>query len=72
MSNPDLMTTQYIPVGCTQSRHNFAKQVAAALAVTTFFDASCGGAVTADMTHPQEGPQSLAGAIPAQFDHLTP
>lgn len=72
VTNPALMSSQYVPIGCAQSGTNFAKQVAAALAVPKFFDASCANAETADMAAPQRGVQAATGPIAAQFDHLTP
>ncbi|WP_194853021.1 SGNH/GDSL hydrolase family protein [Nocardia sp. SYP-A9097] len=71
-SDSSRMSTQFRPSGCAQSASNYAKLVAAALAVPTFRDVSCGGAVTGDMVGPQTGPQALAGFIPPQFDALTP
>ncbi|MTE12645.1 SGNH/GDSL hydrolase family protein [Nocardia aurantiaca] len=62
------LTTAFTPVPCVQSVHNYAKQVAAALAVPVFRDATCGGAVTADMTRPQHTP---LGDNAPQFDRLT-
>ncbi|MFE3983044.1 SGNH/GDSL hydrolase family protein [Nocardia tengchongensis] len=62
------LSTAFAPVPCVQSAHNYAKQVAAALAVPVFRDATCGGAVTANMTQPQ----SIGGSSnPPQFDRLT-
>ncbi|APA96572.1 SGNH/GDSL hydrolase family protein [Nocardia seriolae] len=62
------LTTIFTPAPCVQSAHNYAKQVAAALAVPVFHDATCGGAVTANMTQPQH----IGGAENApQFDRLT-
>ncbi|MBU3065307.1 SGNH/GDSL hydrolase family protein [Nocardia sp. NEAU-G5] len=61
---------EYVPRGCVQSAHDYAKQVAAALRVATFRDATCGGAETRDMTGTQDAP--LGGANPPQFDRLTP
>ncbi|RDI66867.1 GDSL-like lipase/acylhydrolase family protein [Nocardia pseudobrasiliensis] len=62
-------TGDHVPLGCTQSRRNYPKQVAAALRIPVFRDASCGGAETIDMTSPQV---TRLGANPAQFDRLTP
>ncbi|MEC3916383.1 SGNH/GDSL hydrolase family protein [Nocardia sp. CDC160] len=58
------LTTVFAPAICVQSAHNYAKQVAAALNVAVFRDATCGGAVTANMTQPQSGNAP-------QFDRLT-
>ncbi|MFE3254326.1 SGNH/GDSL hydrolase family protein [Nocardia sp. NPDC059091] len=62
------VTTAFTPPNCAQSAHNYAKQVAAALAVSVFRDATCGGAVTANMTAAQSSP---LGTNPPQFDRLT-
>ncbi|MFE2995354.1 SGNH/GDSL hydrolase family protein [Nocardia sp. NPDC059246] len=62
------LTTAFTPAPCVQSVHNYAKQVAAALAVPVFRDATCGGAVTADMTRPQH---TALGDNAPQFDRLT-
>ncbi|MFE6859716.1 SGNH/GDSL hydrolase family protein [Nocardia sp. NPDC057668] len=59
------ITTVFAPLNCVQSARNYAKQVAAALAVPVFRDATCGGATTHNMTAPQSG-------NPPQFDRLTP
>ncbi|MBS2551555.1 SGNH/GDSL hydrolase family protein [Catenulispora sp. NL8] len=57
------------PLGCFRSSVNFPHDLAAELHISNLADASCGGAVTADMT----GPQSVIGGTnPAQFDALTP
>jgi hypothetical protein len=61
-------TTQYVPVGCAQSSTDYPHQVAKLLHVTKFYDASCGGSTTSDMT----GSQSVAGGTnPPEFSHLT-
>ncbi|MGW4351415.1 SGNH/GDSL hydrolase family protein [Nocardia sp. NPDC004582] len=62
------VTTESTPAFCAQSAHDYAKQVAAALAVPVFRDATCGGAVTANMTAPQH---SGLGENAPQFDRLT-
>ncbi|MFF3225919.1 SGNH/GDSL hydrolase family protein [Nocardia suismassiliense] len=62
-------TGEFAPLGCAQSRGSYAKQVAAALAVPVFRDATCGGAMTVNMTAPQQVP---FGVNPPQFDRLTP
>ncbi|MEY9931986.1 lysophospholipase L1-like esterase [Catenulispora sp. GP43] len=65
----DLLKPADGPLGCFRSTVNFPHDLAASLHVADFVDASCGGAVTADMT----GPQSVIGGTnPAQFDALTP
>ncbi|MEU7631340.1 SGNH/GDSL hydrolase family protein [Nocardia sp. NPDC049220] len=61
-------TDEFVVPGCAQSRDNYAKQLAAALAVPLFRDATCGGATTAHMTAPQ---RTLLGVNPPQFDRLT-
>jgi len=64
------VSDEFVPVGCVQSAHDYAKQVAAALRVPNFRDATCGGAETGNMTGSQSAP--LGGANPPQFDRLTP
>ena len=64
----DLLKPADGPLGCFRSTVNFPHDLAASLHVD-LVDASCGGAVTADMT----GPQSVIGGTnPAQFNALTP
>ncbi|MVU81210.1 SGNH/GDSL hydrolase family protein [Nocardia sp. ET3-3] len=62
------LTTVFTPTACVQSSHNYAKQVAAALNVPVFRDATCGGAVAANMTVPQH---IGADYNAPQFDRLT-
>lgn len=62
------VTTAFTPLPCVQSIRDYAKQVAAALAVPVFQDATCGGAETRNMTAPQH---TSAGDNPPQFDRLT-
>lgn len=62
-------TGEYVPLGCVQSSGNYPKQVAAALGVETFFDASCGGATSENFAAEQEAP--LGGTNPPQQSHLT-
>ena len=65
--------TAHTPFGCAQSRSDYPKLVAAALAVPTFRDATCGSATTADLTVPQPlYVPELLGTNPPQFDRLTP
>lgn len=64
-----LPTAKYVPLGCLQSTENYPKQVAKALQVAKFYDASCGGATTVDFTQPQAAP--LGGTNAPQFSHLT-
>ncbi|HEX3782549.1 MAG TPA: SGNH/GDSL hydrolase family protein [Pseudonocardiaceae bacterium] len=63
------VTSQYVPFGCVQSAADYPHQVAKALGVTTFRDATCGGSTTVDMTQPQSAP--LGGTNPPEFDQLT-
>ncbi|WP_141717463.1 SGNH/GDSL hydrolase family protein [Nocardia altamirensis] len=67
-ASPMRPAVEFAPYGCAQSAGNFARQVAAALAVPVFRDASCGGALSKHMTVPQ---QSLLGVNPPQFDRLS-
>jgi lysophospholipase L1-like esterase len=64
------ITSQYVPVGCVQSAADYPHQVAAALGITTFRDATCGGATTVNMTQPQTAP--IGGTNPPEFDQLSP
>ncbi|MFG1641989.1 SGNH/GDSL hydrolase family protein [Amycolatopsis sp. NPDC049252] len=63
-------TTAYTPLDCAQSTSDYPHEVAGALGVETFRDASCGGATTTDFTQPQSLP--LGGTNAPQFDRLTP
>ncbi|MEU0791244.1 SGNH/GDSL hydrolase family protein [Amycolatopsis sp. NPDC005961] len=62
-------TTRFTPLDCAQSTSDYPHEVAGALGVETFRDASCGGATTTDFTQPQKLP--LGGTNPPQFDRLT-
>jgi lysophospholipase L1-like esterase len=62
-------TTEFTPFDCAQSTSDYPHEVAGALGVETFRDASCGGATTTDFTQPQKLP--LGGTNPPQFDRLT-
>jgi lysophospholipase L1-like esterase len=64
------VTTKFVPFGCVQSAADYPHQVAKALAIPKFTDASCGAATTDHMTQPQSAP--LGGTNPPQFDRLTP
>jgi lysophospholipase L1-like esterase len=64
------ISTDGVPLGCAQATYNYPKQVAAALGVARFRDATCGSATTVELTTPQSVP--LGGVNPAQFDRLTP
>ena len=61
----------YAPTGCAQSHRNYPNQLAAALRVPTFRDATCGSATTDDFYAPQTG-LPTGETNPAQFDRLTP
>ncbi|MFB7716694.1 SGNH/GDSL hydrolase family protein [Nocardia sp. NPDC056100] len=65
---PPAMTD--VPADCVQSTSNYPHQVAAALGVKVFRDASCASATTADMTAEQQLP--LGGVNPPQFEKLSP
>ncbi|WP_395690460.1 SGNH/GDSL hydrolase family protein [Nocardioides sp.] len=54
---------------CLRSQVNYPALVAEAMPGTTLTDVSCGGADTGDTVHPQAG---RGGAVPPQFDALTP
>lgn len=64
-------TSKYAPIDCFQATNNYPKQVAKALKVPTFRDATCGSATTDDFTQPQSG-LPLGGTNPPQFDRLSP
>lgn len=66
-AGPVIPTQQPTPLGCLRSDHNYPHLLALALQVTPFFDASCSGATTADMTAPQN---VTPGPNPPQFDSL--
>jgi len=61
--------TSGVPIGCAQSRTDYPHQVAKALKVQTFRDATCGSATTEHMTKPQSVP--LGNPNPPQFKRLT-
>lgn len=63
-------TAKYVPVDCFQATFNYPKQVAEALDVDKFYDASCGSATTQNFAGPQPG-LPLGGTNPPQFSHLT-
>ncbi|MCX6396458.1 MAG: SGNH/GDSL hydrolase family protein [Propionibacteriales bacterium] len=65
-----LPDTTHAPIDCAQSMVSYPKQVARALGVTTFRDATCGSATTRDFYAPQTG-LPTGGTNPAQFDRLT-
>lgn len=67
------IVTDHAPSGCAQSSWNYPKQVARALRVPVFRDATCGAATTAHMTREQEVnhlPPFAAGVNRPQFDRL--
>src|ERR1700677_248071 len=55
------------PAGCLRSSRDYGADAAAALGVTSYVDATCSGATTADMTQPESVP---LGTNPPQFDTL--
>jgi hypothetical protein len=63
-------TSKYVPIDCFQSTFDYPEQVAKALGVTKFYDASCGSATTQNFADPQPG-LPLGGTNPPQFSHLT-
>jgi lysophospholipase L1-like esterase len=63
-------TPKYVPIDCFQSTFDYPKQVAKALGVAKFYDASCGSATTQNFADPQPG-LPLGGTNPPQFSHLT-
>lgn len=67
---PPYVSTKHVPFGCGQATYNYPKQVAAALRVEKFRDATCGSATTASMARPQTG-LPFGGSNPAQFARLT-
>lgn len=60
--------TAFVPLGCAQNAHDYGAQVAAALAIPVFRDATCTAASTYELTHSQEVPGGLDAP---QFDRLT-
>jgi lysophospholipase L1-like esterase len=66
-AGPLIATQQPTPLGCLKSDHNYPHLLAQTLQVTTFRDASCSGATTANMTSPQN---VTPGPNPPQFDSL--
>src|SRR2546421_5424122 len=57
------------PLGCGRSTSNYPSDVARAIHPSSFTDASCGSATTADMTQPQG---VTFGTNPPQFNSLGP
>jgi hypothetical protein len=68
LTGPLPPTTQFVPLGCAQSKDDYPHQVARLLHVAAFHDASCGSATIDDMTQSQSVP--LNGTAPPQFDAL--
>ncbi|HWD56003.1 MAG TPA: SGNH/GDSL hydrolase family protein [Acidimicrobiales bacterium] len=68
LTGPLPPTTQFVPLGCAQSKDDYPHKVARLLGVAAFHDASCGSATTDNMTQPQSVP--LNGTAPPQFDAL--
>ncbi|RZI80496.1 MAG: hypothetical protein EOO67_19395, partial [Microbacterium sp.] len=65
-----LPDTRYAPIDCAQSMVSYPKQVAKALGVKVFRDATCGSATTEHFYEPQTG-LPTGGTNPPQFDRLT-
>jgi lysophospholipase L1-like esterase len=66
-AGPLIPQQQPNPLGCLRSDHDYPSYVAADLSVTSFRDASCSGASTADMTAAQN---VNPGPNPPQLDRL--
>lgn len=71
LSGRGIPSAEFAPIDCAQAPYNYPRQVAAALDIATFTDASCGSATSEDFLAPQTG-LPLGGTNPAQFDRLTP
>lgn len=65
-----LPDTRFVPIDCAQNKANYPKQIAKALGITNFRDATCGSATTKHFYGPQTG-LPLGGTNPPQFDRLT-
>lgn len=65
-----LPDTTYVPIDCAQSRLDYPHQVAAALGVKRFMDASCGSATTDDFARAQRG-LPLGGTNLPQYSRLS-
>lgn len=63
------IVTDGVPIGCAQSESDYPHQVAGALGITDFKDATCGGATTKDMAAAQSVP--LGGVNDPQFNRLS-
>ncbi|HWF16898.1 MAG TPA: SGNH/GDSL hydrolase family protein [Acidimicrobiales bacterium] len=70
LTGPLPPTTQFVPLGCAQSKDDYPHQVAKMLHVAAFRDASCGSATTDNITQPQSVP--LNGTAPPQLDAPNP
>jgi hypothetical protein len=57
------------PIGCGRSTNNYPSDVARARSVSSFTDASCSSATTANMTQSQSVP--FGGTNPPQFNSLS-
>lgn len=55
------------PAGCLRSTHNYSGDVRADIGASSYVDAACSGATTADMTQSQS---TAVGTNPPQFDAL--
>lgn len=65
-----LPDTKHAPIDCAQSMVSYPKQVAKALGVKLFRDATCGSATTENFYKPQTG-LPAGGTNPPQFNRLT-
>jgi lysophospholipase L1-like esterase len=73
LCSPGLATTDRAeptgnPIGCGRSTNNYPSDVARVIAPSSFTDASCGSATTANMTQPQSVP--LGGTNQPHFNSL--
>jgi lysophospholipase L1-like esterase len=55
------------PAGCLRSTHNYSGDIRATVGASSYLDAACSGATTANMTQPQS---TAIGTNPPQFDAL--
>lgn len=67
-SGPFIPLLRLDPIGCVRSTNNYPALLAASLRVSSYTDASCGGADTTNMPNPQSVP--LFGTNPPQFNAL--
>jgi lysophospholipase L1-like esterase len=68
-SAPLVPTPTGNPIGCGRSTNNYPSDVARVIAPSSFTDASCGSATTANMTQSQSVP--FGGTNPPQFNSLS-